>query len=472
MRRTKPSALGARVRAFTKAQTLTDEHRNWRLNHDVVPDWDLSPRSAEGLDELTSVLLPARRYKRQRWSEVLGSILANLEHAKEYRSVLRVSRDLGGKRASKQYGDPTPEMVIELVDRLLEVGYIDQAPGFHFDKKPSEARQTRIWALPKLLEDMPTLQHGIVRQPRQLVELRDFPRIERVKRRVWDWKHRKYITRTVKKRIPGKRLPYDDTADTCHIRQVLERANVVNAQASIRYCDEDDEHFDLAPAMKAIFVGRLSYYGRLHTSGGRYKEPHHQGLPKAERQTITIDAEAVTELDFSGLHPRLLYAKQKEQYDDDPYMAVGRELIDVTGLASETYRLLRGYFKVALLALLNSSDWQQAEGACNDWFRTGNRDDVKAVRSLGITRARPVLEAFMETHATIAHYFHSGDGLKVMNLDARIATDIVDHFAQQYIPILPIHDSFIVQECHEDELRDVMNQVYGQHTGGFTCKIH
>jgi len=58
-----------------------------------------------------------------------------------------------------------------------------------------------------------------------------------------------------------------------------------------------------------------------------------------------------------------------------------------------------------------------------------------------------------------------------MNLDSRIALDVLDHFAKQNIPILAIHDSFIVQDKYKNELWQIMENTYEKHTDGFTCKI-
>jgi len=96
------------------------------------------------------------------------------------------------------------------------------------------------------------------------------------------------------------------------------------------------------------------------------------------------------------------------------------------------------------------------------------------LKHIGIRQARPIIDAFKKAHAPIAKYFCNGKktGMKVMNKDARIALDIVWHFVKQNIPVLPVHDSFIVQCQYEDELRLVMQQKYMKHTGGFRCRIH
>ena len=58
-----------------------------------------------------------------------------------------------------------------------------------------------------------------------------------------------------------------------------------------------------------------------------------------------------------------------------------------------------------------------------------------------------------------------------MNKDARIALDVVWHFAKQGVPVIAIHDSFLVPVEYDDELRRTMDKTYRKHTGGFSCQI-
>jgi hypothetical protein len=122
--------------------------------------------------------------------------------------------------------------------------------------------------------------------------------------------------------------------------------------------------------------------------------------------------------------------------------------------------------------LLNSKDFTQAERAGNYWLRN-HPQERKQLKGHGITRSRPLLEAFMETHEPINQHFCTGKetGLRIMNKDARICLDIVYDFTKQRIPILSVHDSFIVQQQFKDLLRDTMQKWYEQHTKGFEIRI-
>ena len=43
-----------------------------------------------------------------------------------------------------------------------------------------------------------------------------------------------------------------------------------------------------------------------------------------------------------------------------------------------------------------------------------------------------------------------------MYIDAQIAEYIINHFTDQGIPVLAIHDSFLINRVHEGDLRSIM----------------
>ena len=284
------------------------------------------------------------------------------------------------------------------------------------------SRLTRIGATDKLLKYCPVLPSNVISSPSELVELRDGN---------------------------GKLLEYKDTAETWRIRAVLTRANKVNGETDIRYSNQR-----INASLFAIFVERFTWYGRLHTRGFR----HVQGFSNEERREITINNIPVVELDYCGLHPHLLYASIGKQCRGDPYSVV------------DPRPEARPFLKQILLCMLNAKDELSAERGANSWLRNGeNREQL---HNIGIYRVKPLMDAFREVHKPIADYFSRGkdSGMKLMNKDSKIALDVVNYFAKQNIPILSVHDSFIVQEQYREELHRVMLTVYKKHTG-FAIKI-
>lgn len=314
--------------------------------------------------------------------------------------------------------------IIKLIKQLEKMKMIEVKKGFYYEEEKS-FRLTRICATEKLLKSCPLYRIELELNPKELVILHDENKKEK---------------------------EYKDTAKTCRIRKKLEKANKVNGEADIQF---DDTKLNII--LKAFFVRKFTWYGRLHTIGTR----HVQAMSGLEREEITINGNSVVELDFNGLHPTLLYAAEGIQFDIDPYNIIDDRL-----------GIVRVYMKVLLLRMINAENWTKAEKAGNNWLYKHHREREE-LKKLGITRARPLMEKFMKVHESINHYFCQGKdtGMRLMNKDAMIALDVVDHFISQGIPIIPIHDSFIVEEQHENELREVMQGIYKKHTGGFKIRI-
>jgi hypothetical protein len=347
-------------------------------------------------------------------------LMANfLEHRDDLRPIA-ISLDKNTWKKDKY--NKVGYSVIKIIGELEKRGYVQVKKGFQTEQ---DSRLTRIWPGEKLLDYLRILPGGVIYEPVQLVELRD--------------------------RKTKKLKDYRDTERTCKIRNMLEKANKINGKADIRF-----QAWELKTFLKAIFIEKFTWYGRLHTRGYR----HYQGLTKVERSEITINGEPIIELDFKGLHPHLFYAKEGLQCPDDPYSIIN---IDPD---------VRPFLKHILLCMVNAKDEVQAERAANYWLKFHPREYRKLL-SKNITGAKPLMKSFLEVHEPISRYFCNGkeNGLKVMNLDATIALNIVNCFAKKRIPILAIHDSFIVQEKHEKELYQVMKNSYKKFAGNFDIGI-
>jgi hypothetical protein len=98
---------------------------------------------------------------------------------------------------------------------------------------------------------------------------------------------------------------------------------------------------------------------------------------------------------------------------------------------------------------------------------------------MGLPSIKELKEKIMDVHKPIARYLCKGKetGLKLMNKDSKIALDVINHFIKQRIPILCMHDSFIVERKYADELEKVMKNTYAKYTqlpdhpAGFQCKV-
>ncbi|NCC05153.1 MAG: hypothetical protein EOM37_14205 [Proteobacteria bacterium] len=364
-------------------------------------------------------LLGFTGYKKDQKLDDLHILIENLLANRTKRPVAIPMSPNQWSALAPRYAPFATRNTIQLINVMQEKGMLGVAKGYQGSKCN---RLTRIWPTDYLLEYFPKTERQYSSKYRlgELVELKD---------------------------DEGNLIDYKDNERTIRIRNILKKANEVSAKHDILCRD-----YRVSAFLYAIFKNKITCYGRLHTRGNR----HYQGFSGNERQEFTINGQRVVELDFSGLQPRLLYALEGIQFNDDPYSIVCSS------------QKARPFLKNILLSLLNARSFQKGEAAANKWLRE-HTAERQALSEIGISKARPLMDAFYEAHKPIAHHFCNADttGLKLMSLDAKIALDIVHYFSKRNIAILAIHDSFIVQEQYGKELEGVMEAVYAKHTKGF-----
>jgi len=416
---------------FSREQLLCDgilrlairqnkEKRNsasWLINsRDFDPSLRIADEKRQEIEALFDLLINDKNlYKREVKLRDFETLLANVLKQKKHPVRISIHRNAYIENQIISY------YILKLIDMLHENGLIEVKKGF---QNKNESFDTRIYATHLLMEYCPEFPRFIYSEPGPLVVLRD---------------------------SKGKSIPFKDTIETWRIKTILKRVNEINGLADIRY-----QGCKINAHLTAIFSQKLTLYGRLHTKG----YSHYQGLTGDERSEITINGVPVVELDYSGLHPYLLYASVGIQYKGDPYSVINND------------SSLRSVFKHILLCMLNSKSITHAELGVKGWLDK-NPDEREILRELKIFAIRPLINDFIEAHKPIEKYFFTGKmtGLRIMNKDSKIALDIINHFGKQDIPILPVHDSFIVQEQYRDELYKTMMEKYKKHTGGFDIKI-
>jgi len=67
-----------------------------------------------------------------------------------------------------------------------------------------------------------------------------------------------------------------------------------------------------------------------------------------------------------------------------------------------------------------------------------------------------LLDQFVEENKPIEHYLCTDRGVELMAIDGRITARIIEHFTRKKIPVLTVHDSYVIQSQYEQELMDQM----------------
>lgn len=162
-----------------------------------------------------------------------------------------------------------------------------------------------------------------------------------------------------------------------------------------------------------------------------------QNLPKSQRVHLWFNYEPTVEVDFSGMHPHLLYHLHGEEFKADPYEIEGFSRDDV---------------KVAFNTLINRDSSKHKGSAARSLAR--NLDISHA-------QATELENSLYRLHHRIAGHFNTGYGLKLQKLDSQIAYDVMMHFfMERQQPVLMIHDSAIASVREVETLKLCMVDAY------------
>jgi hypothetical protein len=191
------------------------------------------------------------------------------------------------------------------------------------------------------------------------------------------------------------------------------------------------------------FIG-CSTTGHFHREGGSTEGFTWGGeLLRNLRKRILINGEPVVEPDFSALHIRMLYHLEGIDYREDPYTVLCESKEE------------RKVFKTIFLIAINAETQKKAIYGIQ-----------KELEENGITfdtdywNLKKCLQRVKSVHGPIAKYLNTGVGLKLQNLDGRITDLILKIMTREQIPVLPVHDSFIVRERDREHLIEIMKSSY------------
>lgn len=249
-------------------------------------------------------------------------------------------------------------------------------------------------------------------------------------------------------------LEYVDTDETTRMRSDLEAYNALIAETCID-----------VPTLEGPWVIRKDRFGkevkvpvghhhkfsrRIFSRGrwdlnGRFYGPWWQQISKEMRSRIFINDRPTVEIDFKGLHLAIIAAQQGLEIEGDPYeLPAGT----VPGNAEE---LQRDLVKQLVLTCLNAGSEKAAFKSFRDGWPAGHQ-----AKKLSDEQLVKVLGRFIEKHPWSKASLGTDVGITLMNIDAKIAEHVLRHFTALGIPVLCIHDSFIIDYRFAGQLRAAM----------------
>ena len=185
-----------------------------------------------------------------------------------------------------------------------------------------------------------------------------------------------------------------------------------------------------------IFTGKMG-------NGGRAYGIVVQKLPEEIRKEITINGESVVELDYSTLHPSLLYTELGIQPPPDIYIFKkgeddkARSLVKIIGLVG-----------------FNANSEKEAVNAVRKEYYDKYNVMLHNVDIL------PAMELFFDHNPELKQFFGKGLGTKLQYVDSQIMDNILTTLRQRNIPAIPIYDSVVVPDSAKSVAHDVMITAY------------
>tara|TARA_R110002012_G_scaffold26099_3_gene85406 strand:- start:1177 stop:2280 length:1104 start_codon:yes stop_codon:yes gene_type:complete len=243
----------------------------------------------------------------------------------------------------------------------------------------------------------------------------------------------------------GRPVEYDDTDDTTRMRQELQTYNSVIEAAFIDIPSLEEAKIGDVTTDHHHKLTRRIFSRADWGCNGRFYGGWWQHINSKSRSQIFINDTPVVEVDFRGLHVSLLTVQAGLEIDGDPYDLPEGLLPGVP------QALQRSFVKRLVLTSVNAAARDAAYRGFRDGFPTDH-----AGKTLTNAQLELLLAAFLDKSPHMERLLFDDHGIRLMNLDGRITEHIHRHFGNQGVPVLSVHDSYIIDYTRVLELKTVM----------------
>jgi len=333
------------------------------------------------------------------------------------------------------------KIVRSLVNSMIQMGWVLETKGFLDAERKIP---TVIRPAGNLLSLFVSTGHNWRPRPtppsRSLVRMKNYDSVER----------------------KGYLIPPPENDTVRRMRSELNRINQFLGQQCIALMVRNETFEDLAMQLgqwrtkegqqvppsvidcQSVFLYRVFNRSSLEY-GGRLYFPWWESIPKNMRVHITIDGLPTCEIDFSALHPTLLYHQAGIALPDGDLYAIDLPINKVDSSPEEKSEQ-RSVIKEFVNAKLNDER--------NEYKLSPEQQAI-----LGVS-TKELIRRLSEKMPAVIQHFGTGIGLKLQRIDADIAVRVLLSLMEKGVVCLPIHDSFIVQKNHAEKLRQAMVNAY------------
>ena len=322
--------------------------------------------------------------------------------------------------------------VVRAIDFLERAGYV-----LHERMPPSKDKQLRscIWPTEKLVDT------GIF----NLLTAKESGNLILLRETIGEYQDAKGETHKIKKDLPVSDSPevrqtreillsYQQLMQSADLQLSSKHANHICGSLYLVALDSELRPFDLTnTGLRRIFSENMK-------SGGRFYGQLQQ-LPEKVRKDMTIIGRPVVELDchaVATMTMRLLHGEEV-----DPRLILNK---------SPDHDI---YLQLAGIAGLQADDRDAIKNLVNARYHTSDRGAIFVTnRDHGIDKAlaQAILLTLHEMFPLLDE-MSTPPGMLLQYLDSRMLMDVLTDMIKESIPVLPIHDGYLVADIHEQALR-------------------
>lgn len=412
---------------------------------DVLNDFSLTtedPIVIKSADDILAKLNVGNSLLRKK-RDFIVNLMVNFKISLSTRSYLAIPRGKDyysklSKLTAREY--ETYDIVTQILDELKDKGYVSSrgyiAKALRTGYYPSKVFNSEI--------DKVQINRIIKLRPKAFVVLREKYKGENID---IDYKPTNF-TRKLEKDLSI----YHDLREKTKISIVgVDVVTYTNKKDFFVQNSAQDITANTFLASPTVIELRSGYLSRIFNETfkreGRFYRGVESGMPKEFRKMILINGNPTVELDYSAHHIRMLYHLRRIKILTDPY--------DV----EPNKPGMRDIYKSVFLRCINTGSSRSALQSLWKYF---NEDEnaQKLLPDNSIDTRKALIEKLMNHNPKIKDDFFKQKCFTLMNKDSNIAHNILMHFASKGILVLCVHDSFIIEQEHKQELEKTMIDKY------------
>ncbi len=262
-------------------------------------------------------------------------------------------------------------------------------------------------------------------------------------------------------------VDYEETEQTAKMRQQL--ANYLHELTRHTIVLSESGTLSRKDLLKARRIFGYQVAHDFKRGGRLYWHASWQSLSKRDRSKVLIDNQEVVEADYRSFQPNIAYALAGIQ-PSDPYEPISlypQEFPGSTGIGPHWQigrkfikRVLNGLFYVRnqraaiayITSLYSHPDLDEEHRQFSELWPTLN------------TTPTALIKRIIGWREHLLPYLMSDKGMYLQWIDSEICMSVLEILTNQHIPVLPIHDSFLVKRRDRNHLVSSMFEAFTLHT--------